>query len=325
MKSMMKSKKAWMIASLICVGAGIMILIIGRILGGIPGFYIDHTGLHTSAKEETAAPIEGAEVYDEFESVELDIDYADVEFVVSDRFAVEYCLMGEYGDPVCEVKNGKLIMHEAEYRNIKIWNFSFFSGNPWGRDSVSEPDYYVRVEVPKGCKLNQISADIEDGDFTLPEIQAEELTVNNEYGDVQIEEYRGNRLEIAMQDGALLIGTDEAAKTDISSEYGSVEIGRISGGVLQADLQDGSLRIQELDLKKAEIDNEYGDVELGIWGKAGEYGLDLSTEYGVIHIDDGRSSREYGSDEAEYKTIGSSEKNIEVSCEDGNITISHKK
>ena len=78
----MKNKKIWIAAALICILLGAALLTIGRTIGGIPGFYIDGTGLHTAEEPLHSEVIRGSDTLEPFKSIELDIEYADVELVL---------------------------------------------------------------------------------------------------------------------------------------------------------------------------------------------------------------------------------------------------
>ena len=49
----MKNKKIWFFLSLLCLLSGGLFVLLGTLLGGIPGFYLDKNGIHTS--RETAS------------------------------------------------------------------------------------------------------------------------------------------------------------------------------------------------------------------------------------------------------------------------------
>lgn len=312
----MKNKKTWLTLSAVCVILGIIILTVGRILGGSPGFYIDRYGVHTSG-DEIAEAVYGSMELEDFDSMELDVDYADVEVVVSDRFAVEYCIPGEYGEPVCEVKNHKLLFKENTH--MRIWNFTIFStgsGISWNGE-----EYYVRIEVPAKWQSDNILIDMDDGNLVLPSINAEELKIDNAYGSISLEAYTGERLLVSMEDGLFSADMIDARQAEIKNEYGNIKIERAVGGDLLAELQDGDFWINNLNVKKIEIDNEYGDVHLGVEGDIYEYEYELDTEYGYISIADGKWKKNYSEEGMRYQSEESKARKIEVFCEDGDIEI----
>lgn len=102
----MKNKKIWLFLSLGCILSGIFFLFAGTLLGGIPGFYVDRTGVHTSreAADQRRNVFQNTVELDAFDRIELDVSYVeDVALVPSDRYAVEYRTWGSAEEPVCRV------------------------------------------------------------------------------------------------------------------------------------------------------------------------------------------------------------------------------
>ncbi len=214
----MKNKKMWLEASLICIIVGVVLLTAGRFMGGIPGFSIDRQGFHAAGDEEYPEPLKGEMALEEFDSIELDVDYADVELVVSDRFAVEYCLAGGSKKPVCKVKNGKFTFIEGDY--FRIVNFNFFTS---GRDS-SDAHYFVRVEIPRDVTLSKVSMKTEFGDFDIGTLKAGRMELENEYGDIEMKAAEGRSLRVTLDSGNLTVSRLAVSETRIENEYGNVDL-----------------------------------------------------------------------------------------------------
>lgn len=313
----MKNKKIWIAAALICILLGAALLTIGRTIGGIPGFYIDGTGLHTAEETLHSEVIRGSDTLEPFKSIELDIEYADVELVDSDRFAVEYCTMAEYGEPVCEVKNGKLIFCESH--SVRLFNVDLFYSS-FGV-STEEARYYVRIEIPKDTDLKNVSLDIESGNLDITSLQADALNISNEYGDTSLNQYKGGSLNIQMESGNLSLGALDTADAKIYNEYGKVNISDAKGSRLTIQAESSDCQIDRLQFSDTEIENEYGNISLGLPGDLDSYGFDLRAEYGDIRV--GSTEHGYGDGfgEMTYRTAGDGKKRISVDCESGNIDI----
>lgn len=311
----MKNKKLWLIFSGLCIILGIIVLTAGRCMGGRPGFYVDRKGIHLSGDAEKEEAFKNSMTLDRFESAEIETDYADVEIILSDRFHVDYHISGEYSGPVCEVENGRFIFKESSHEYF--WNFGIFAepGMLWDNDRN-----YVRIEIPKQ-QFEKISIDMEDGELKLPSIQADELKINNEYGNVSLEEYTGESLLVSIEDGDFSAGLVEAGQVKINNQYGSTQIKKAVGENLSAKVEDGGIRIDHTAVDKLEVDNEYGDVHLGIAGDIYEYEYDLDTEYGYISVADGKWKKNYKDEGMKFQSEGSKAKKIEVFCEDGDIEI----
>lgn len=313
----MKGKKTWLAVSGVCVILGIVILMIGRLFGGEPGFFVDGKGIHTARSEKETEPIRGIEELGEFNRMELDVDYADVEVVASDRFAVEYCLTGGEGEPVCEVKNGKFTFKEGD--DTRIVNMGFFAGA--SNTEKSEPDYYVRVEVPEDAKLSGASLYVESGDLKITDFQADELEIEDEYGDVSLDRFNGKEFKLKQDSGNTSAGLLRAEHIEVKNGYGNVRIEEAEGDSLTTVLESGDCRILRLAVSDAEIKNEYGNIILAAAGDIETYKLDLYTEYGRIYVENEVKGEKDYDDEIHYESRGNGKKKIKVICGGGDIEI----
>ncbi len=321
MKSI-KNKKIWITASFVCIILGMIVLATGRAMGGVPGFYINNSGIHYAGEAVSASsvdPVRDSRELKPFDRMEIAIDYADVEVVASDRFAIDYYVSDE---PVCEVRNGKLIFKEADRKpgsfQFTFFNIGFFSENLGV--AVDETRYYVRIELPADKKLTEASIDIDSGFLDISALQADTLNIVNEYGDVSLDQYDGKKLDLYIDSGSLFIGSLNAAQAKLENEYGDVEISKASGERLTINMDSCNCQIGQMDYSDVTITDEYGDVSLGLPGKITDYGMDLYTEYGDIRIENERLG--YGSDdELTYRIAGNGQKKISVSCDTGNIEV----
>lgn len=314
----MKNRKIWITASLICVISGILILGAGRLLGGRPGFYIDASGIHSSyeAAHGRAVQEKGREL-EPFERMEIDVDYADIEISLSDRFAVEYYLEGRQKEPVCQVKNGTFTFKEDAH--VFLMSFGFFT------DTISteghEPKYYVKIKIPEDAKLSGAVLHTESGDITADFLKAGRLEIDNEYGDISLNGFEGEKLEIEMESGNLEIGTLKAESSEIDNEYGELMVSDIKGSRLKASQDSGNCYLGSAAVSDLEIENEYGSVEVAAAGGVEAYDLDLYTEYGSVRAGNKNIVQDDYSDEVHYIAKGDGRKKIKIHCESGNIEV----
>lgn len=333
---MKNKKKVWMV-SFICVGAGIVLLILGLVLGGRPGYYIDRNGIHSAAEGYSDEAVTGKKELDAFQDIEISVDDADIEIVPSDKYAVEYCLTGSGGKPQIVVENGKLTLKEGS--RGKILNFYIGEWDYGQRQTVS---YYVKLYMPLDKEYNRVLLDSDYGDISVPELTAESvrldsddgdisaaqisassLQVDNEYGDIVIEKFEGKQFTSDQQDGELAVAVLNAEQVRADNEYGSITVRSGKGKSLVSDMDDGDFTAELLDYEKISIQNEYGDVTVGLPDAPSEYALYLETEYGQIGVDGYHISG--GDDEVRYRMEGTNGRQVKVVCDDGNIILTQKK
>lgn len=349
----MWNKKRWIFVSLICVGLGAVLLCVGRLMGGAPsGIYIDKRGVHAAGSLPERSELKDEVKLEAFDSMELDVRYADVKLEESDRYAVEYCVMGGYGAPVCEVRDGKLVFKEAE--PLRTFRMGYFG------IAINTPSYYVRVEVPKNAKLSEVLVYVDNGKLTVDSLQSDSLkisseygdtilgkydgnaltidmdsgnlsadvlhagriNVTNDYGDVDIEEARGESLTVKLDSGQLEIGRMEISDVKIENEYGDADVEEARGKSLTVQMDSGDFRIGNMAFADVKIEDEYGSVNLGLSGDIGKYGFDLKTEYGSISMpDEGRGWGSGSGGIMTYRAEGDGEKKVMITCDCGDIEI----
>ena len=308
---MKNKKKIWLI-SFICFGAGIGILILGMFLGGRPGFYFDSDGLHSGTDDaDQKSYIRGESELQEFTSIDIDLDYADIQIIPSDSFQIEYCLEGPK-KPVCTVKEGHLTIREAEYR--RFFNFTFMI--PQSGDFT---DTYVKLYIPENTVFNTVYLETQDGDIKLPSLKADTLDIRSEYGDVTLKDFEGTAFAASLDDGYFSGQKIKSERIEMTNEYGDILWKELESNTLDAELSDGDFTVERLITGNAEIEDEYGDVHLGMSASYKDYSLDLVTEYGNIQIP------EYdvisGDDGSQCRVTSTSGNMVKVSCEDGDIRI----
>lgn len=214
----MKTKSKLYKVAFICFGAGVLLLIAGLVLGGGPGFYIDSAGIHAAGRMGKSAYIMEKTELEAFDSMELELQYADVEIIPSDGFYVEYTLNGDAAKPEYEVEDK--ILHFTEGDRKTRWNVQFLS---W--DVLDKTRYEVKIYVPEEHIWRYIKIQQSDGGITLPDIRAEELEILQEYGDIKADTVKAKRALFSLSDGNLdiLQGLD-AEKTEITNGYGDVNV-----------------------------------------------------------------------------------------------------
>ncbi len=239
----MRNKRIGITASIICIVLGAVLMMAGRLMGGHAGFYIDQSGVHGADDMNTPEPIQDHMTLDEFDSIDIQVDYADVKLLLSDEFSVEYRLIGNPGKPVCEVRNGRFIFQET--RRSLPFNIGFFTGS-FGIES-DDPHYFVTVKIPKNTKLSEAVFDIESGDLDISSLQADTLKINDEYGKIEISEATGERLAVKLESCDCMIERMDFSEAKITDSYGDIRLG------LPGEAENYGLNLK----------TEYGDIRVG--------------------------------------------------------------
>lgn len=357
----MRNKKTWLILSFACILMGLLFTALGVLLGGIPGFYLDKNGVHTSREtvSGTAEVFQSSRAVEGFDRLDLQVECADIVLVPSNRCAIDYRVTGSSQAPVCQIENGTLsFIEDPGSSEPRIWFFYAGPDPTYIRDPEPGP-YYVEIEYPADQVFSSVRIRSGSGDLQLPALQADTLDLQADYGDVSLEGYSGQTLKLQMSSGtlsagsicanqaelrndygevslneydgedltlhlssgSLTLGRIEAERVEIRDEYGDVYIEQASGGRLTADLDSGNFLADSLDLTALSVHNEYGLVRVSLLGDPDSYGYQLRTEYGTVRIGGQILRGGIEEDGVTYLTGTGSDKTVEVSCENGDIII----
>ncbi|MBQ3544268.1 MAG: DUF4097 family beta strand repeat protein [Lachnospiraceae bacterium] len=144
-------------------------------------------------------------VVDDFDSIDLEVDAADVVIKEGEEFAIEYTL---YEGATFEVKNNTLYInkYEGEYINIGI--------------NLETKDTYLTIYIPKDKDINIKKMDVDMGD----------IEIKNDSG------WRLNNINIDADMGDIEIEGKVEGKIDIEADMGDVDI----KGYLQCDISVGA-------------------------------------------------------------------------------------
>ena len=275
----------------ICIGIGIA-------MGGSPVFYLDNEGIHlkeTTACPETVQDYAGQKQLAAFEKIEVDLKYGEFSLEEGDSYSVEYLLAGDREEPVCQVENGTLIVKEGDFGETQEGNRWYF--RLWGEEGERrQDDPYVKITVPKGARLKEVSVDAPWDIDLAANLSAEKLSVKTSYGEIKMEDWNGIDLSIYDEDGI------ESTQASLEAENGSVTVFAGTQGTL-------------------DVKNSYGDTNIYEMQKADAYGYDLRTEYGEIHFSGYEMMENENGDAAEYRKQAPGSAVIRVSAENGDIKI----
>ncbi len=354
----MKNSKKFLIGCAALAVAGVVLSAAGVAMGGIVyNVRLGVDGLHVSSpalqEKEKSKFYEKKETVEAFQSMDIDLGYADVRVEASKEkeYKVEYALPKtrdlEYG-----VSDGRLVLKSTHRGGIIIGDVSFFS---IGRDpqELGETPGVV-IYVPKDARFTKMNIKTESGSVRCQDISADSAKLVAAYGDIELRNARFRQLDTGQESGNLYLEQVQGEDCKIKNEYGNIavkdasfqgdmnvklesgdmncqsvgvrdltlenEYGKVSGQQIKlrnmkASLESGSCILDELSLEQCKIKSEYGDVELGLLSPLSEYGFDLKAEYGEIRMDGENMGETYRSIEQ------GKAKNIVIHNESGDIKL----
>ena len=162
-----------------------------------------HTGLFNINMVE-----QDYKVVDEFDSITIDADIADVEIVIGEEFAVEYVLGEDYEF----YQNGKsLVIRDESFQTVI-------------NSAVGTDGSYIKVYVPAD-KIVDIDMDIDVGDIKIKEVAFDSINIETDIGDVSIEGCSfGGNVFVATDTGDVSLKGFLACDMEVEADVGKVNI-----------------------------------------------------------------------------------------------------
>lgn len=159
-----------------------------------------------------------------------------------DSYSVEYLLAGDREEPVCQVENGTLIVKEGDFGETQEGNRWYF--RLWGEEGERrQDDPYVKITVPKGARLKEVSVDAPWDIDLAANLSAEKLSVKTSYGEIKMEDWNGIDLSIYDEDGDIKTGNLTGNKVEITGLYGDLNIGCIESTQASLEAENGSVTV----------------------------------------------------------------------------------
>lgn len=318
---MKASTKKILIVSACLFAVGIIVFGVGLALGGRPGVEISSKGIYSGNRKADFYKSQKKQV-EGFSNADISIDStADISVLPSgdDHYYIEYMLDGSYKKPYCSVdKNTLTLKQKGSSGTFGIIGFFSFGTDPNG---------YIRLYVPKGKKIDNLTLVSDSGDLSFESLSSASAHITADYGDVTMKNSNLGSLELDLGNGDVKLTDTQAKDLTLDNKYGDATIKYFTCGSSKIKLGTGDLYLDAAKSGNFDISNEYGDVTLLLPDLPDTYQFNLSAAYGSISlprdVPGGPSSRDDG-DSQYYRTRGNGKYDIHVKSDDGDITIKNR-
>ena len=276
--------KIWLGIALIAIGIGAAILVIAVASG---------------ASFEDVPTFSYEESYSNVISVDMDIQYGEVNIVEGDTFKVDAKRLPENSLKSYVDKDGTWIVKQnSEKRNfVNMFGLHFSTGNVFGWNNDLTPK--ITITLPK--------------DFV-----ADNFTMVIKAGDVEVDEIRAVTGSFRLSAGRLLVKELEITE---KSEYiigaGQMTLSNVSVRDIKVDCGVGDVRISGDIGGDSNVICNVGNVELDLNGEEADYSYDISASIGNIDID----NNSYHNISNRVINNATAENNLSLICEIGNISV----
>lgn len=354
----MHNNRKFLAVCAVMAAAGMILTAAGIASGGtVNGIQLNKSGLHVYApalvKESSKGRyLEKEEELEPFDSIEINMDYADIWLETSDngKYGIFYHVAADV-DLKYEVKDGRLTAVKKDPMNYVGMDFAWIG---IGRNIADVDEEYITIRMPEDAQLSAADLKSESGNIVCKGISADQMKAVTSYGDARISSARIQELDADLESGVIMIEQAAGRKYNIKSSYGDVLLDDVNlSEDMEVKVESGDLRLQDVTLRdlnlkssyggidaehtafrtmqlsmesgdscftdvlfdKCSIKAEYGDVSLELTDDVKDYGYKLNAEFGSITV----GGEEMGDT---FSTLDwEQERTIEIGCESGNIVI----
>lgn len=316
---------------------------------------------HSQANNTKRTPIQAWESektkLDEFSEIAISLSYCDLFIFPADGYYLEYRMDGSCEEPEYGVNGNRFYFQEGatQLKYCTGWHLFFNSRY----SSTNQGPFYVNLYVPKEQYFNLLEISSESGKIELGDIQAKNIDIHVQYGNLQSGNFSGDDISVIAESGNIELGNIDCNTLEIDNQYGNItadscksarktalklESGDLTLSKLETDslilsneygncsvdeftvkqsdiaIESGNLKLFDATLGTTEIKNEYGDVTLNLAGKTSDYNYDLNASYGAIKLD-GKTVEADEDGISRYQKDNGKESEIIIDSDSGVITI----
>ncbi|MDR0876263.1 MAG: DUF4097 domain-containing protein [Clostridiales Family XIII bacterium] len=252
----------------------LVIIIVGICLAGAgwaadginvlkPGIFVDKDGLHAN-KSIRLITVDETYPASSVKSIAINVDYLNRVIVKEGEAGGKITVNGANyetnGGLASTLSDGALSVATNDPKHRSGWIINF------GLSSVLDNNKcYLEITVPKGTRLEGLTADIDASDIELSGLTADTALIDNNYGDIGIRNINAGNLTIKADAGNIEAdGIAVTALFDIDNHYGDVTMDRLTLAGL------------------CRVDSDAGNVSIGLTNPETEVGYDLTVDAGSI-------------------------------------------
>ncbi len=257
------------IVTCICIaGAGILISGIGHILGGrVYGIGLNSTGIWVNTPNGNGARvayIEEQMELDDFDSMDIDIEFGTLKIEPADHFGVAYG-KSSVSELSIDVTDGHLTIIERPKASIQwnngwnrnqIWLIGMGSSSPWQRDE------YLTVYLPQDAVLKDVTLQSESGSVSGSSITADSLKLTAEFGNVTLDGITCADAYIQMESGGLELTGYSNGNLTVKNDFGNSVLKDISAKDMTAEVESGNFSAENTSADNLTLTQEFGMASL---------------------------------------------------------------
>ncbi len=253
-------KNKLVLTCLIVAIIGIALAGIGTLFGGrVYGFNVGK-GVHVNSNLNLGSEykyIEENKELEAFKNLDMNMNFVDVRVEEADSFSIEYRVREDRAIETRVDGDTLVISQKNPHGNITLLSF----GNV-NVQNTSESEYLI-LNIPEGEKFGSFSITNDCGDIDLPSLQADTLTINDSFGNLDVDTLQAAETDLSLESGDINVKRVQTDSLLIKDSFGNVSIGSSDAANSTISIESGDVKLDEMKGKEAEIITSFGKVAVG--------------------------------------------------------------
>ncbi len=278
---MKKFTKIILIIAACCFSVGVLITGIAFLLGA-RGFAITSGGKivdYNSA--EYIDKLDKTSINEEFDSIAVDCSIGNIYIEESDDFYIEYEFTSYSGadKATYSVDDGILNFCKVTHNNTQWTLFNFNIPN-----NIANGENYVKIYVPSDCKLELVNINANCGDIEIDLSEITECIIDNDLGNVKIENVKSDTFNIITNCGDLKLNNCILQEVEIAVDLGQMKVkdSTLIKGKVKNNC--GDINFDVVTIEDLEIADDLGQIKLELVGDISDYDYDFDTDLGSVKV-----------------------------------------
>ena len=284
---------------IITIVVGLVLAVLGLSMGASRSIYWDNMRVHI-AEDKISRVTELDLGY--FKSVNIDIDFSDVEFIIADQYGIDACSYGAEWD--WSLEDGMLKITQKGRSSINIINFNW---------SFQQPENnYLRVYIPSGATLGTVAINTDSGKVKLGDFRADSVQINNSFGAVEVKAITSDNLKIDLDSGDVTVTDLNVRNLFYHNSFGKGRFQTVSAERFTADCDSGDLDLNVCRFGDTVITSSFGkvttndlissrtdvDVDSGDVSLSGEFSGEtiIRSDFGRVELSTSKPKEDYSYD-----------------------------
>lgn len=245
---------------------------------------------------------------EEFKNINIETDLNSIEIIPSDQYKLDLKYKKDYINIKYKIENETLSIKEEKIKS-DTYNLEYYKKNK---------DSSIRIYIPKGSKLNNLSSSSNISNIHLNELNVDNMDLSCDTGNIDIDKCKVEKLNIITATGSINVNELDSLDSKFKSNMGNINI--LNSSIkenLELSNNLGHTKFKGKILGNINVSNNLGNIELDIDKNEVEYNYNLKTDSGNIIINDEAKSRKFTKD-------NKSEFNMNLKCNSGNINLKLK-